>query len=404
MKTFRDCGLAALAVLLALAMLELGLRAAGSKFEASLYEPHPQLHAVLRPNAQGWTVKEGESFVRINSLGMRDRERLVEAAPATIRIAFLGDSMVAAQQVPLEGTMTQVLERRLSQVLVKAGRNVEVLNFAVGGYALSQFDLALEERVWRFRPDIVAVCVSGLTVPNSNRRTKSLDDIPLFTLDGGRLVPDPGNRPPAGTSEESRRWHRILGDLHNRSRILQLVRAAQQSNWRNAFVLSKAAVPVAAEPKPAEFMRVWPYRPPDDPELAKAWQITEAILSRMVASAREHGAEFWLIQIGNDIEEDPRDAEREQFLRINALNDFKYASERYAAFAARNGVSFLYLAPPMRDYSARTGAPLRGFFNTKPYEGHWNEAGNFAAASVIAKELLRSSQIFASLKPDSNGE
>src|SRR6202035_4002118 len=135
MSGFRDGAAAAVAALVTLALLEIGLRAAGIKFEASLYEPDAVLYAVLRPNAEGWTAKEGENYVRINSLGMRDRERRVEASSGTIRVAFLGDSMVAAQQVPLEKTMTQILERRLSRAVGDAGPRVEVLNFAVGGYA-----------------------------------------------------------------------------------------------------------------------------------------------------------------------------------------------------------------------------------------------------------------------------
>ena len=118
----------------------------------------------------------------------------------------------------------------------------------------------------------------------------------------------------------------------------------------------------------------------------------------MVDAAHEHGAEFWLIQIGNDIEEDPRESEREHFLRINGLTDFDYASKRYAAFAAQHGVPYVYLAPAMREYSAKLGLPLRGFFNTRPYEGHWNEAGNAAAAETIEREFLQRSRALSVLK------
>jgi hypothetical protein len=395
MRTFRDCAVAALAALLTVALLELGLRAAGVKFEPSLYEAHPRLHAVWRPNAEGWTMEEGENYVRINNFGMRDRDRSIAAVPGTVRIAFLGDSMIVGQQVPLDRTMTQVLEHRLSQSIANARRQVEVLNFGVGGYALSQMYLSLDEHVWAFHPDIVAVCVSQLAVPNSYRKTASMDDQPFFTLEGGRLVPDPGNVVPAGTSAQAREWHRVFGDLHNRVRILQLLRVAQQANWQKAFVWSRTATPAAEAPRRAGYMSTWPYRAPATPELAKAWEITEAILDRMIVAAREHNAEFWLIQIGNDIEEDPRDSEREEFLRVNELTDFRYASERYAEFAARHRIFYIDLAPPMREYAQRTGEPLRGFFNSRPYKGHWNEAGNAVAARIIETELLSKSHVLA---------
>src|SRR4051794_434916 len=101
MNVFRDCIIAAGAVALTLGALELGMRLAGKKFELSEYQPHPVLYAVYRPNAEGWTAKEGENYIRINSLGMRDRERTTEKPAGTIRVALLGDSNVAAEQVPL---------------------------------------------------------------------------------------------------------------------------------------------------------------------------------------------------------------------------------------------------------------------------------------------------------------
>ena len=403
MSASRDLTIAAGVALLAISMLEVGLRLAGAKFEPSLYEPDPKLYFVLRPGAEGWTVKEGENYVRINGLGMHDRERTVEAPAGTIRVAFLGDSMIAAQQIPLERSTAQLVERGLSQVLAGSGHEVEVLNFSVGGYVPSQMYLALDERVWKFRPNVVAVFVSVLTVPNSYRRTTSSDDIPLLTLEGGQLIPDPGNRPPPGTSERSRHWHRILGDLHNEFRVLQLARTAQQANWSESLSWTRPATATAdavLSPQPAEMMRVWQYRPPWNPDLEKAWDIAEAILTSMIEDAHRHGAEFWLIRIGSEIEEHPSAEVRERFLAANGLSGFTYASGRYAALAARHGANYLDLASGMRQRSIDGGQPLRGFFNTEPYKGHWNEAGHAAAAEIIERELLEKSGAIALVKVD----
>jgi len=219
--------------------------------------------------------------------------------------------------------------------------------------------------------------------------------LPVPALDGGRLVPDPRNAVAPDTSVSARRWHRVLGDLHNRIRVLQLARIAQQANWRNALVWSRTTAPVAEPPRPAGYMNVWPYRPPATADLAKAWDTSEAILVKMIDSAREHNAEFWLVQLGNDIEEDARDSVREEFLRVNQLQDFRYAAERYRAFAASHRIFYVDLAPPMLEHSRRTGKPLRGFFNSRPYKGHWNEAGNAEAASIIGGELLKKSRALA---------
>jgi hypothetical protein len=400
MKIFRDYFFAALTVLLTFGLLELGLRIYGVKFEASLYQTDPILYNVYRPNAEGWTVSEAENYLKINSLGMRDHERTIQPSNGVIRLAFLGDSMIAALQVPSENTMTQTLERGLSQTAVNnASRKVEVLNFAVGGYALYQMYLMLENKVWDFKPDIVAICLSGMTVPNSYRPIKSLDNLPFSTLDDeGRLMPDSGNTPPVVTAQ-SLYWKRVFGDLYNRSRLLQLMRTAQQAKWHNLLALGKSPREAAPSEGPAEFMRVWPYKAPETQELTKAWNISEAILAKMIESARQHDTEFWIIQIGHEIEEDPRDSKRKRFLDINHLTDFSYATNRYAEFANSHGVNFLYLSPAMLQYSKEhDNAPLRGFSNTNLYKGHWNVSGNIVAAEIIQKQLLSQSALFKKQK------
>src|SRR5580692_6768241 len=170
MRCFKDISIAAGAVLLVFLLFEFGLRVTGAKYESSFYESDPVLYMALRPRAEGWEVKEGENFITINSMGMRDREHSLIAAPGTIRIALLGDSMIAGEQVPLDKTMARTLEAKLQDELGSAGRPVEVLNFAVGGYTLSQEFLLLQNRVWDFHPDIVMLFLSPSSVPSCSRR------------------------------------------------------------------------------------------------------------------------------------------------------------------------------------------------------------------------------------------
>jgi hypothetical protein len=95
----------ALLVLGSLAIAIIGaealLRAAGVSF-AHFYRPDPLVGEVLIPGAEGWDRSENPTYVRINSLGMRDREHSVEKPPGVFRIAVLGDSYAEAKQVPLE--------------------------------------------------------------------------------------------------------------------------------------------------------------------------------------------------------------------------------------------------------------------------------------------------------------
>ena len=92
----------------------------------------------LRPGMEGHYEREGESDVRINSDGLRDREH-IKAKPAdTVRIAVLGDSFSEAMHVPMEQTFWSLLERKLQECNAFPGKRVEVINFGVLGYGTAQ--------------------------------------------------------------------------------------------------------------------------------------------------------------------------------------------------------------------------------------------------------------------------
>ena len=60
-------------VLVGACAAEIGLRIVGFSYP-QFYEIDSSLGYSLRPNIEGWYRKEGVSYVRINSDGLRDRE------------------------------------------------------------------------------------------------------------------------------------------------------------------------------------------------------------------------------------------------------------------------------------------------------------------------------------------
>jgi hypothetical protein len=105
------------------------------------------------PNRCATFRGEGYSRYKINSLGMRDKERTLAKPPNTFRIAVIGCSMTEGKQVPLENTYCSVLEKQLN----KDGGAIkyEVLNFAVSAYTLGQEYLRLKNFALQFKPDLV---------------------------------------------------------------------------------------------------------------------------------------------------------------------------------------------------------------------------------------------------------
>src|SRR5947209_5246536 len=138
MKFFRDLVLTALAGMLAVGLLESGLRLTRVRFNARLYEPQKNRGYGLRPGGEGWNVDQGDVYVRINRAGMRDVERPVERPADTLRVAVIGSCEVEARTAALEQTFESTMRRQLESALAGRGTRVDVLNFGVTGHTMSQ--------------------------------------------------------------------------------------------------------------------------------------------------------------------------------------------------------------------------------------------------------------------------
>jgi lysophospholipase L1-like esterase len=94
----------------------------------------------------------------VNRAGFLGRDYAEEKPDGTFRIVGLGDS-VTMNYAPRRENYLAAIEERLPAV---AGRPVEVLNLAVGGYATAQEVRRLEVLGLRYRPDLVVVgyCVN----------------------------------------------------------------------------------------------------------------------------------------------------------------------------------------------------------------------------------------------------
>jgi D-alanyl-lipoteichoic acid acyltransferase DltB (MBOAT superfamily) len=108
------------------------------------------LSGELRPNLK---IVFNDQPLSTNSSGMRDREWPLAKAPGTFRIAVLGPSHVMGSGVADGDTFTRRLEERLNTG--QGAPRVEVLNFGVAAYALTQQLAALDQRVMLFGPDVV---------------------------------------------------------------------------------------------------------------------------------------------------------------------------------------------------------------------------------------------------------
>ncbi|MBL8899991.1 MAG: hypothetical protein JNM84_20340 [Planctomycetes bacterium] len=163
-------------VLLALLSLELLLPfAAGSNLDLPPSHARAFHRALLRPDREtlerlraSAVLAQDESAanslsappparlgieIRTNAHGMRMREVELAKRAGLFRIAVLGDSVSFGWRVPESECWPRVLERRLRG----AGREVEVLNFAVPGFTTAQAVAQLRTRALAFAPDLVVL-------------------------------------------------------------------------------------------------------------------------------------------------------------------------------------------------------------------------------------------------------
>jgi hypothetical protein len=152
------------------------------------YLTDPKLGVTFCPNQRTYGyVEPGYSNILVtNSAGLHDAERTLVKPPRTYRIEVYGDSMVQGYVVPVEATLTAVLERQLN-----SGRTdvkFEVLNIGTGDDGTASQIAAFEEIGRNYQPDLV-ICYFmddfGDNLLEIHRREWS----PYYTVaDDGQLI------------------------------------------------------------------------------------------------------------------------------------------------------------------------------------------------------------------------
>jgi HEAT repeat protein len=115
----------------------------------------------LARSSTGWPPGE-----EINADGLRDRRHAAAKPEATVRLAFLGDSVTFGAGIEAEQAYPQVLQRLFDA----EGRDVEVFNVALWGWSTRQQRIAYGRILRRYAPDrvVVAVCLNDIPEMQNN--------------------------------------------------------------------------------------------------------------------------------------------------------------------------------------------------------------------------------------------
>lgn len=395
-------------LLFGLLIMEIALRIVGYTYPI-WYMPDPVTGYSLRPNVQGWYTREGQSYVRINSQGLRDREHAKQKPPNTIRIAVLGDSFSEAMHVPQEDTFWWLMERKLKDCPAFQGKNIEVINFGVSGYGTAQELLTLRQKVWDYQPDIVLLAFLTFNdIMDNSRALKDTEEMPYFVYNkDGQLVEDESFRTSPTYLKLDSKWNRLGRWIRDRVRVFQAIhhaafvyktymeqrRARQVMEERNREAQREKAqqeqpgqAEAANSPKRPTLINHWVYYEPQDPVWADAWRVTEGLISEMSREVKERGAQFLVVVLDNDVQSLPNPASRENFMRSIGVTDLSYPNRRVEEFCKSQGIEVTDIAPAMREYAERNKVYLHGF-GKDIGNGHWNSAGHAEAAELMTRKL-----------------
>ncbi len=115
-------------------------------------QTHPELAWTYNP---GFQLSLDDTDIHINSLGLRDEEFPLAKPPGEIRILCLGGSTTAGEEVPQQQTYPSQLQRMLREHYPQAA--LRVINGGIPSYAIRHTLRDFELRLWRLKPDVVAV-------------------------------------------------------------------------------------------------------------------------------------------------------------------------------------------------------------------------------------------------------
>jgi hypothetical protein len=383
-------------LLMASLFAEVTLRVIGYSFP-NFYMIDPDRGVALRPGMEGWYRKEGETYIRINGDGLRDREHTKQKPADTVRIAVVGDSYAEAFQVPVEDAFWHIMEERLQGCQRFGRRKVEVLNFGVSGYGTAQELITLQKHVWNYQPDIVLLAVTtNNDITDNLRALKQTDQVPYFILRDGKLTLDDSFK-----SNKSFRWRqsspaRLGSWIFDHSRVIQLTARAMSTvkyyfshnSAPAAFLTVHAQAQDAVGSKASEEVGIDNkiYCEPATANWEEAWHVTESLIPEMDREVKARGAEFLVVTLSNGIQVLPDPAARAAFMRRVGSTDIFYPDKRLKSLGEREGFTVFNLAPDLQAYADEHKAFLHGFGKDLG-NGHWNQLGHRVAGELLADKL-----------------
>ena len=331
--------LLALGSLIAIAIAsELALRVFGLGYGLSPHEGDPVLHHVHPRDYTFVTYSRDEEYppheVHYNAEGLVSDPAGGDSnpSPATYRLAFIGDSYLAAVEVPFRDSYFGLLKHR-----ARAG--VAMNNYGVSSYSPAIYQLQWDRQVAAFHPSHVFAMFCGNDIRNDEEYARA----GVYSSDGTLLaVPDRG----AGVLVRHLRQLYLARTIR---RFEQIVRYRLRPKTDDATYVTGGYV--EENPKITEF--------------------TSARTLDLVRKVEQSGAEFVLLVVPS----------RYRIQHPQESYDTPEYADSWRAWANEHGVRYLDLRPEFERRAAQGAFP---FFEK---DVHYNQVGHRIVADQIANSF-----------------
>lgn len=179
------------------------------------------------PQASYWhKTAEYKINIRTNSKGIRsDREFTYEKPAGVKRIVVLGDSFGMGYEADLKDTFLYIME----ESLMRAGKDIEVINLSVSGYGNSEELIMLRHEGLKYDPDLVLVIWQETDFEDNIRSD-------LFTIKDGQLVEKSKEYLPAMKTRELLDKLPVYRRLESESNLYCWVREAAAKTIKRLMV------------------------------------------------------------------------------------------------------------------------------------------------------------------------
>jgi len=336
------------------------------------------------PNYEGlFGAGEYQERLKHNSAGMHDTGHATAKPAQTYRILMLGDSFTWAAHVPEAETAHQRLENLLNAQDPAA--SYEVISAAITGWSTGQQLLYYRAEGRFYQPDLVILMlyIGNDIIGNLPGEGRTLNGrncfAPYFPLCQGRLDPDPWLYAPG------------LPPAQGQCSPLHKALAAGLGRLYQASALYTRLEPLFAAQRPRSSQTpYYPlYLPEPNPLFDYAWQLTLALIQQLDREVSQDGARLLVVLIPPaDVVNMARMEPAQLEVIYQKVPELRQAQpdlphQKLAAALSATDIAVLDLQPHFIDQLNAAGEMLYC-----PEDKHWNRAGNYLAAELMARFIL----------------